>query len=42
MEEINLNDGYNLQIVTEERLVCIPFDTAVKGSAEDISNIAGP
>jgi len=35
-----ISDGYNPQNVTEERLVCIPFDTAVKGSADDISSIA--
>jgi hypothetical protein len=32
-----VNGGCNPQNVTEERLACIPFDTAVKGSAEDIS-----
>jgi hypothetical protein len=42
VEEINRNDGYNPQNVTEERLVCIPFDTAVRGSADDISSIACP
>ena len=41
VEEINPNDGYNLQNVTEERLVCIPFGTAVKDSADDISSIPG-
>jgi hypothetical protein len=41
VEEINLNDACNPQNVTEERLVYIPFDTAVKGSADDISSVAG-
>jgi len=41
VEEINLKDACNPQNMAEERLVCIPFDTAVTGSADDISSIAG-